>query len=90
MHGPHSAVREVPAEALSPVEFRVTVPALPIGNWHLWITWGDDGEAARLGRFLDDVIDKKTAFVLPAATIEGVRVQPLFLWGNELSVRVTG
>jgi glycosyltransferase involved in cell wall biosynthesis len=90
MHGPNSAVREVPAEALSPVEFRVTVPALPIGNWHLWITWGDDGEAARLGRFLDDVIDKKTAFVLPAATIEGVRVQPLFLWGNEFSVRVTG
>jgi glycosyltransferase involved in cell wall biosynthesis len=90
LHGPEKAVREVPAEALSPVEFRVTVPELPAGDWNLWITCGDDGQVARLGRFLDDVADKKTAFVLPATTIGGVQVQPTYVWGNEFSVRVTG
>jgi glycosyltransferase involved in cell wall biosynthesis len=88
--GPEKAVREVPAEALSPVDFRVTVPALPAGDWNLWITCGDDGPVVRLGRFLDDVIGKKTAYVLPATTIDGLRVQPVYLWGNEFSVQVRG
>jgi hypothetical protein len=88
LHGPEKALREAPAEVLSPTEFRVTVPALPVGTWHLSIV--HDGETAtRLGRFLDDVADKKSAYVLPAATIDGVRVQPVYLWGNEFSVRVT-
>jgi len=80
--------RELPAEATTPTTFAVTVPALPPGTWHLSIEYGEG--TARLGRFLDDVADKKTAFVLPAATIGGVTVQPTYLWGNEFSVRVTG
>jgi len=90
LHGPDDALREVPVEALSATEFRLTVPALPAGTWHLSIAYGDGEKAARLGRFLDDVADKKNAFVLPAARIGGVTVQPTYLWGNEFSVRVTG
>ena len=89
LDGPEKAVREVPAEVLSPTEFRVTVSALPVGTWNLSIIHDGDGTAVRLGRFLDDVSDKKSAFVLPAATIDGVRVQPVYLWGNEFSVQVT-
>jgi hypothetical protein len=55
----------------------------------LSVTYGGGDKEARLGRFLDDVADKKNAFVLPAASIDGVTVQPTYLWGNEFSVRVT-
>jgi hypothetical protein len=89
LHGPEKALREVPVQALSETEFRLTVPALPAGTWHLSVTYGDGDKEARLGRFLDDVADKKNAFVLPAASIDGVTVQPTYLWGNEFSVRVT-
>jgi Glycosyl transferases group 1 len=87
--GPENARREVPAEVLSPAEFRATVPALPAGTWHLSIVLDDGARTVRLGRFLDDVADKKSAYVLPAATINGTLVQPVYLWGNEFSVRVT-
>jgi len=90
LRGPEGALREVPVQALSETEFRLTVPVLPVGTWHLSICYGDGEQAARLGRFLDDVADKKNAFVLPAARIGGVTVQPTYLWGNEFSVRVTG
>jgi glycosyltransferase involved in cell wall biosynthesis len=89
LHGPEKALREIPVQALSETEFRLTVPALPPGTWHLSVEYGDGTSAARLGRFLDDVADKKNAFVLPAASIDGVTVQPTYLWGNEFSVRVT-
>jgi glycosyltransferase involved in cell wall biosynthesis len=89
LHGPEKALREVPVEALSATEFRLTVPALPAGTWHLSVTCDGGQREARLGRFLDDVADKKNAFVLPAASIDGVTVQPTYLWGNEFSVRVT-
>jgi glycosyltransferase involved in cell wall biosynthesis len=89
LYGPEKALREIPVEALSETEFRLTVPALPPGTWHLSVEHGDGTSAARLGRFLDDVADKKNAFVLPAASIDGVTVQPTYLWGNEFSVRVT-
>ena len=75
---------ELPVEALSPTGFRFTVPELPPGLWHPTLSGG------RLGRFLDDVADKKTAYVLPAVTVGAVRMQPVYLWGNEFSVQVTG
>jgi glycosyltransferase involved in cell wall biosynthesis len=89
LRGGEGAVRDVPAQALSATAFRARVPALAAGTWHLWLEYAQDRPPARLGRFLDDVADKKTAYVLPAAMVDGVRVQPTYLWGNEFSVRVT-
>ncbi|MDT5041601.1 MAG: hypothetical protein QOE51_2586 [Actinoplanes sp.] len=89
LSGPEKALVEAPVRVLSPTGFQVTVPALRPGIWHLSIAPGPDGSLARLGRFLDDVADKKTAYVLPKATIGGIGLQPVYLWGNEFSVRVT-
>jgi len=62
---------------------------LPIGTWTLWLGHAADRPAVRLGRFRDDIVDKRIAFVLPAATVEGVKLQPLYTEGNEFSIRVT-
>jgi glycosyltransferase involved in cell wall biosynthesis len=88
LYGPQEARREIPLQALSATRFRLTVPALPPGTWDPSVEYGDGARAARLGRFLDDVADKKNVWVLPAARIGGVTVQPAYLWGNEFSVRV--
>ena len=42
-----------------------------------------------LGRFRDDIVDKRTAFVLPPATIGGVTLQPAYTESNEFAVRAT-
>jgi glycosyltransferase involved in cell wall biosynthesis len=89
LRGPDGAVREVPATARSATAFRALVPALGAGTWHLWLRYAPDRPPVRLGRFLDDVADKKHAYVLPAATVGGARLQPTYLWGNEFSVRAT-
>ncbi|GAB1690607.1 glycosyltransferase family 4 protein [Krasilnikovia sp. M28-CT-15] len=82
------AVREEVGRALSPTRFRVSLPALAPGTWQLWLEYAPGVPAVRLGRFLDDVADKRTAFVLPAAEVGGVRVQPEYTGENELSARV--
>lgn len=71
------------------VTFRATVGRLPAGIWHLWLRHEAAEEPVRLGRFRDDIVDKRIAFVLPAATVDGVELQPIYLTGNEFSIRVT-
>jgi glycosyltransferase involved in cell wall biosynthesis len=72
----------------------VPVRALPDGRWtalltagtsELWLRYAADAEPARIGRFLDDIVDKATAFVLPAAH----GIQPFYTDTNEMSIRAT-
>ncbi|GAB1646173.1 glycosyltransferase family 4 protein [Krasilnikovia sp. MM14-A1259] len=81
-------VHEAAGQALTPDRFRVSVPALPPGTWQLWLQHDPDAPSVRLGRFLDDVVDKRTAYVLPAAEVGGARLQPEYSEANELAVRV--
>ncbi|MGX6607829.1 glycosyltransferase [Micromonosporaceae bacterium Da 78-11] len=69
--------------------FRTTVAKLAAGTWHLWLRHDAAEEPVRLGRFRDDIVDKRIAFVLPAATVDGVTLQPIYLTGNEFSIRAT-
>lgn len=69
--------------------FRTTVPVLPPGTWSLWLRPGAGAEAVPLAGLRDDIIDKRTAFVLPAARIEGTTMQPAYLTDNTFAVRAT-
>jgi hypothetical protein len=42
-----------------------------------------------LGRFRDDVVGKKAAYVLPSTTVGGLTLQPYYEGNNEFSIRVT-
>jgi glycosyltransferase involved in cell wall biosynthesis len=81
-----TAVRELPVQA-DGAAFRVTVPALAPGTWSLWLRHAATKEPVRLGRFRDDIIDKRTAFVLPVAEVDGVRLQPAYNESNEFDIR---
>jgi glycosyltransferase involved in cell wall biosynthesis len=85
LRGPNGAIEQHAATALTSTTFRVDVPALAPGVWRLWLRYAPDATPVRLGRFLDDVIRKQTAYVLPAAG----PLQPYFEGNNEFSVRVT-
>jgi glycosyltransferase involved in cell wall biosynthesis len=67
--------------------FRAVVPALPAGIWSLHLKTGSD--LIPLAGLRDDIVDKSRAFVLPAATIEGVTLQPAYLADNTFAVRAT-
>jgi glycosyltransferase involved in cell wall biosynthesis len=69
--------------------FRATVPALPAGTWELWLRPAAGVEPVQLGRWRDDIVDKRRAFVLPAARVGGVTLQPAYTEGNDLSIRAT-
>jgi glycosyltransferase involved in cell wall biosynthesis len=69
--------------------FRTTVPALPAGTWSLWLRHAPAATPVRLGRFRDDIVGKRTAFVLPAATTSGVKLQPGYTESNEFEIRAT-
>ena len=65
------------------------MPVLPAGTWSLWLRPEAGAEAVPLAGLRDDIVDKRTAFVLPAATIEGVRMQPGYLADNTFAIRAT-
>jgi glycosyltransferase involved in cell wall biosynthesis len=67
--------------------FRAVIPALPAGTWSLSLRVGD--ESVPLAGLRDDIVDKRVAFVLPGAKIDGVTLQPLYLDGNVFAVRAT-
>jgi glycosyltransferase involved in cell wall biosynthesis len=85
LRGPGGAIEQRPATALTASTFRADVPPLAAGVWRLWLRYAPDAKPVRLGRFLDDVIRKQSAYVLPAAG----SLQPYFEGTNELAVRVT-
>ncbi|NMO57089.1 glycosyltransferase family 4 protein [Actinoplanes sp. TBRC 11911] len=67
--------------------FRGSVGALPPGMWELWLRPAAGAEPVRLGRFRDDIVDKRAAFVLPSVRIDGVALQPAYTASNEFSIR---
>jgi glycosyltransferase involved in cell wall biosynthesis len=69
-------------------EFHASVPALPPGNWSLRLRHAAGATPVTLGRFRDDIVDKRVAFVLPAATVGGVKLQPAYTESNEFVIRV--
>jgi glycosyltransferase involved in cell wall biosynthesis len=71
------------------IDFRATVSALPPGDWALWLCHAAAEDPVRLGRFRDDIVAKRIAFVLPGATIGGTTLQPAYTEGNEFSIRAT-
>jgi glycosyltransferase involved in cell wall biosynthesis len=67
--------------------FRAVIPALPAGTWSLRVKTGS--ELVPLGGLRDDIVDKTRAYVLPAATVDGVKLQPAYLADNTFAVRAT-
>lgn len=81
-------VREFPAHTEG-TEFRVSIGALPAGDWALWLRPAAAAEPVRLGRVRDDIADKTKAFVLPTARMAGVTLQPAYTKDNDFSIRAT-
>jgi Glycosyl transferases group 1 len=71
------------------VVFRTTVPVLPPGTWSLWLRPAADQDPVPLAGLRDDIIDKRLAYVLPPARIEGATLQPAYLEDNTFVVRAT-
>jgi glycosyltransferase involved in cell wall biosynthesis len=80
--------RELPVTSEG-VVFRATVPALPAGTWSLWLRPGAGRDAVPLAGLRDDIVDKRVAYVLPPARIDGVTLQPAYLEDNTFAVRAT-
>lgn len=95
-------VEHAPVESVGDAAFRVTLPARVPGAhriseaedlWDLWLRYDEEAAPVRLGRLLDDVVDKRGAYIYPDAILRSldhgdVRVQPYYTMHNELSVRV--
>jgi hypothetical protein len=77
---------DVPVQALPDGRWTALLTAAPPGTSELWLRYAPDAEPVRVGRFLDDILDKAVAFVLPGSH----GVQPFYTAENELSVRATG
>ena len=67
--------------------FRAVIPVLPAGTWALSVKTSSG--TIPLTGLLDDIVDKSRAYVLPAARINGVTLQPAYLPGNTFAVRAT-
>jgi glycosyltransferase involved in cell wall biosynthesis len=80
--------RELPVIA-DGAGFRATIPALPPGVWTFRLRHAAAAEPVILGRFRDDIVNKRTAFVLPKTTIGDVTLQPAYTESNEFAVRAT-
>ncbi|WP_328467387.1 glycosyltransferase [Actinoplanes sp. NBC_00393] len=77
--------REFPVSATGP-GFRATVSDLPTGVHRLWLRPSRGEQPVPLGKVGDDIVDKRTAYVLPAAG----GMQPEFSGANELGIRISG
>ncbi|MET3425986.1 glycosyltransferase involved in cell wall biosynthesis [Actinoplanes tereljensis] len=71
------------------LDFRASIPSLPIGTWTLRLRHAATADPVTLGRFRDDIVDKRTAFVLPATTVGGAKLQPGYTESNDFTIRVT-
>lgn len=56
--------------------------------WDVYVRPAADAPRIRVARLLDDVADRKTVFVYPAATLGGVTVRPYYTVDNDLAVEV--
>lgn len=78
--------RDFPVE-YEGVTFRTVIPGLPAGTWSLHLKIGAD--LIPLAGLRDDIVVKSRAYVLPAATIDGVTLQPAYRPDNSFVVRAT-
>jgi glycosyltransferase involved in cell wall biosynthesis len=81
-------VHEVPV-VTDGTGFRATITKLSPGTWTLWLRHAAGAEAVRLGRLRDDIVGKRTAFLMPAARVDGVTLQPAYTENNEFDIRAT-
>ena len=95
-------VEHAPVQLVDDDTFRVILPAgllaahrtdAPEDLWDMWLRYDEDAAPVRLGRLLDDVVDKRSAYIYPDAVLRGLdhgdmRVQPYYTMHNEFSVRV--
>jgi glycosyltransferase involved in cell wall biosynthesis len=72
----------VTADGLS---FHATISELPPGTWSLHLRHAPAAEPVTLGRFRDDIVDKRTAFLLPATG----KLHPAYTESNEFTIRAT-
>ncbi|QFR02437.1 hypothetical protein F9278_08565 [Streptomyces phaeolivaceus] len=75
------------------IRFTVAYGELPPGHWDLWLRpRGESGPRVRIGRLLDDVVDKHPVFVYPRSRAESgrgaVEGEPYYTAHNDLSVTV--
>ncbi|WP_405674652.1 hypothetical protein OG292_02135 [Streptomyces sp. NBC_01511] len=56
--------------------------------WDVYVLPAAGASRIRVARLLDDVADRKTVFVYPAATLGGVTVRPYYTVDNDLAVDV--
>jgi hypothetical protein len=59
--------------------------------WDLYLRPGEEGqegEPIRLGRFCDDIAERKGVERYPHQQVEDALIRPFYTAGNELSVRV--
>ena len=82
------ATRQLPV-ITEGVTFRATIPALPPGTWTFRLRHAPTADPVTLGRFRDDIVDKRTAFVLPPATTGDVTLRPSYTESNEFAVHAS-
>ncbi|MFC7279499.1 glycosyltransferase family 4 protein [Paractinoplanes rhizophilus] len=85
----HGATTRELAVTADGATFRATIPALPPGAWTFRLRHAATAEPVTLGRFRDDILDKRTAFVLPPATTGDGTLYPGYTENNEFTVRAT-
>ncbi|WP_406448000.1 hypothetical protein OG782_04005 [Streptomyces sp. NBC_00876] len=56
--------------------------------WDVYVRPAAGAPRIRVARLLDDIADRKTVFVYPAATLGGVSARPYYTLDNDLSVEV--
>ncbi|MET4921553.1 hypothetical protein P3L51_04125 [Streptomyces sp. PSRA5] len=56
--------------------------------WDVYVRPATGASRIRVARLLDDVADRKTVFVYPAATLGGVTARPYYTVDNDLSVEI--
>ncbi|HEV8567096.1 MAG TPA: glycosyltransferase family 4 protein [Actinoplanes sp.] len=88
LRGP-GTIDPVPVRVLTATTWSAQVPPVPAGTWELWLRHARGTPPVRLGRLLDDVVNKRTAYVLPPVRLGDVEVRPFYTGSNDLSVRAT-
>jgi hypothetical protein len=90
-----SVERRFPARAVGGDGFRVDIDYAPLveRRWAAHDAWDafleGEGEPVRLGRVLDDVYDKKTAYAYPESVVGHARVRPYYTEDNGFSLLVS-
>lgn len=99
--GQDSAVRQIALRAEGGQDFSFTVDYAELVTegggpeagkapviWDVYVRPATGAPRIRVARLLDDIADRKTVFVYPAAMLDGVSARPYYTLDNDLSVEV--